>query len=470
MSAIAHDFVAFLNACPSPYHTVSTAKNLLLKAGFTQLSENSNWSTNSSIKPGGRYFVTRNGSSIIAFALGKKWQAGSPAAMVGAHTDSPCLRLKPRSMRSSEGYLQVGVETYGGGIWHSWFDRDLSLAGRVMVEGADGTYQQQLLRIDKPLLRIPTLAIHLDRTQNEAFKFNNETQMTPILGTVAAQLNAAATTPTKAATVPSSGLLGMPERHHPVLLELIRKELSLSSIDQINDFELVLYDTQKACLGGINDEFVFSARLDNLGCTYASLRGLVDSLDNGSDAAEDSLVRLVSCFDHEEIGSLSQQGADSNFLPAVLERINGSPASTLEGNSASFLISADMAHAVNPNYLGNYESEHKPRINEGVVIKVNANQRYTTNAPGIVLIDKVAQKAGAKLQSFVVRQDSACGGTIGPMLAAKLGVRTIDLGNPQLSMHSIRETGGSQDVDHLVKLLSTFFTEYQTLSTKIFVD
>lgn len=296
------------------------------------------------------------------------------------------------------------------------FDRDLSLAGRVMVEDADGSYQQRLVKIEKPLLRIPTLAIHLDRTQNEAFKFNNEMQLTPVLGTVAAQLNQ----PTSGSQEASkTGLLSMPERHHPALLDLLKAELSLDSVERINDFELILYDTQASCLGGINDEFVFSARLDNLGCTFASVQGLIESLANNSLSSDDS-IRLISCFDHEEIGSLSQQGADSNFLPSILQRINGDSSSAYATCCAkSFLISADMAHAVNPNYVGNYESEHKTKLNEGVVIKVNANQRYTTNAPGVLLIDQLGKKAGAKLQLFVVRQDSPCGGTIGPMLAAK---------------------------------------------------
>lgn len=387
--------------------------------------------------------------------------------MVGAHTDSPCLRIKPNSKKTAEGYLQVGVETYGGLLAHSWFDRDLSVAGRVMVASPDGTYQSQLIKVNKPILRIPTLAIHLDRTVNDAFKFNKETHMTPVLGTLAAaELNK----PSKQAKQESTKLLSMTERHHPALLDLIASELKLDSAAQIHDFELVLYDTQPACLGGINDEFVFSARLDNLGCTFASIRGLIDSVDGDALENDDSL-RLVSCFDHEEIGSLSQQGADSNFLSSILQRINhDSFELTAECCAKSFLISADMAHAVNPNYAGNYETEHKPKINEGVVIKVNANQRYTTNAPGVLLIQKLGEQAGVKLQLFVVRQDSPCGGTIGPMLAAKLGVRSLDLGNPQWSMHSIRETGGSEDAEHLVRLFHHYFNHYSEMAAKIYVD
>lgn len=291
------------------------------------------------------------------------------------------------------------------------FDRDLSLAGRVMVRHADGSFQQKLLKVDKPILRIPTLAIHLDRTQNEAFKFNNETQLQPICGIVAAQLNQPKKTDQQSdkETGDSVGLLSMSDRHHPAILQLIKSELSLDSVDQVHDFELILYDTQPSCLGGLHDELVFSGRLDNLGCTFASVKGLIEALKD--DSTEDESIRLISCFDHEEIGSLSQQGADSNFLPSVLQRLNDDSASLYAQSCAkSMLVSADMAHAVNPNYVGNYESEHKPKLNEGVVIKVNANQRYTTNAPGVLLIDQIAKKAGAKLQLFVVRQDSPCGG------------------------------------------------------------
>jgi aspartyl aminopeptidase len=414
------------------------AKSMLAKAGFQQLSETAAWKTT----PGGKYFVTRNGSSVVAFGLGSKWAPGSPAAIVGAHTDSPCLRLKPISKRSAEGYLQCGVETYGGGIWHTWFDRDLSLAGRVMVEEADGTFAQRLIKVDKPLLRIPNLAPHLDASRGDPFKINKETHLTPILGTIAAQMNAPAYTDV------GISLQDMSSRHHPALISLLAAELKLKDAKQIHDFELVLYDTQPSCFGGLNDELIFSPRLDNLGCTFASVAGLIASLEDPAALEGDESVRIISCFDHEEVGSLSAQGADSNFLPTVLQRLNASNENltAMEQCCAkSFLISADMAHAVNPNYTSAYESEHKPKLNEGVVLKVNANQRYMTNAPGIVLMQKMAELGKVKLQLFVVRQDGPCGSTIGPMLAGKLGIRTVDLGNPQLSMHSIRETGGTHD-------------------------
>ena len=370
-------------------------------------------------------------------------------SLLGAHTDSPALRLKPHSKKFSDGgasYLQVGVETYGGGLWHTWFDRDLSLAGRAMVRTADGRIVSKLVRIPEPVLRIPTLAIHLDR--QETFAFNKETQLFPIAGLAAAELNKPA--PADAAAVEAAGfqpLAAMTERHHAPIVARIAKEAGVE-ISAIVDFEMILYDTQAAVLGGLNNELIFSGRLDNLMMSYCAVAGLVKSLSDKAALASDPTVRLISLFDHEEIGSQSAQGADSNLLPAVLKRLSllpsaapASPSAYEESLIKSMLWSCDQAHAVHPNYMGKYEANHRPEMNRGPVIKVNANARYATNSPGIVLTQEVARRAGVPLQLFVVRNDSSCGSTIGPMLSAALGARTVDMGNAQLSMHSIRETG-----------------------------
>lgn len=426
--------------------------------------------------------------------------------MIGAHTDSPCLRVKPVSKRTASGYMQVGVETYGGGIWHSWFDRDLSVAGRVMVregEGEEGNIVQKLVKVDKPILRIPHLAIHLNRESK--FDPNKETELLPIAGLAEAELN---NTAQPQQTSASSGgdyqpLKAMTERHHPAFLSLVAEKAGVQ-VSQIVDFELVLYDTQKACLGGLNDEFIFSPRLDNLNMTFCAVKGLIDSVSSPPSTLDsDTSIRLVACFDHEEIGSLSAHGADSNLLPAILRRLSVIPSSSSESDlststafeqtlSTSFLLSADMAHAIHPNYTQKYERNHGPAINAGPVIKINANQRYATNSPGIVLVQEVAKRApppalsssngngngngsndnkpGVPLQLFVVKNDSPCGSTIGPMLSAKLGVRTLDLGNPQLSMHSIRETGGSRDVEYAVRLFEGFLGRFGELEGRILVD
>lgn len=494
--------------CPAPaYHACASAAARLEKAGFTKIRERDPW--NSTLRPGGKYYLTRNGSSIVAFAIGKKWCPGNPVGMIGAHTDSPCLRIKPVSKKNNLGFVQVGVETYGGGIWHSWFDRDLSIAGRVLVRDGQGNFAQKLIHVDKPLLRIPTLAIHLDRSSN--FDPNKENELFPIAGLASAELNKSGQNGKESGKEEEKKeeqeedsdedfqpLKDMSERHHPAILDVIASHAGVH-VSDVADFELVLYDTQKACVGGLNDELIFSARLDNLNMTYCSVMGLIASVRDSASLDNDASVRLVTCFDHEEIGSTSAQGADSNLLPAVLRRLSVLPAcrgsdtasdasydsvndavSHLELNiqstafeqtlSRSFLVSADMAHSVHPNYAGKYESSHQPAMNGGTVIKINANQRYATNSPGIVLLQECARDAGVPLQLFVVRNDSPCGSTIGPMLSAKMGVRTLDLGNPQLSMHSIRETSGSKDVEFAVKLFESFYERFGELEAKISVD
>lgn len=410
--------------------------------------------------------------------------------------------------------MQVGVECYGGGLWHTWFDRDLAVAGRAMVKGKDGAMEMRLVRVKKPILRIPNLAVHFGGSV--PFEFNKESQLFPITGLVSAELNRTGKTAEETKKEDSEKqddgsyepLKTPKQRHHPYLINLIALEAGCKP-DEILDFELVLYDTQPSCIGGINDEFVFSARLDNLGMTYCAVEGLIQSLAGPTTLGTDNTIRLIACFDHEEIGSQSAQGADSNILPAVIRRLSVLPSSSssvdseksydrmTESNSAdtstayeqtlatSFLVSADMAHSVNPNYGAKYESEHRPEMNAGTVIKVNANVRYATNSPGIVLLQECAKRAkpatyqppgskstgaGVPLQMFVVRNDCPCGSTIGPMLSASLGARTVDVGNPQLSMHSIRETAGCYDVEHGVNLFDSFFEHYGELERKVLVD
>ncbi|VEU21539.1 DEKNAAC102476 [Brettanomyces naardenensis] len=469
----AQGFLNFVNASPTPYHVVDTVKKQLSEAGFKELSERTNWA--GKLKKNEKYYVTRNASSIIAFTVGGKYEPGNGISIVGGHTDSPSLRVKPISDILKEGYAEVGVETYGGGIWHTWFDRDLSLAGRVFVtEPETGNVVSRLIKIDKPLLRIPTLAIHLDKERSK-FEFNKETQFRPIVGLDAKPTEA----PKKDGDKEFQSIKAVVERHNKELIQIISKDLGVSS-DNIEDFELLLYDTQKSCLGGMKDEFIFSPRLDNQVTCYCATQGLILSTDKLS---EQSGIQLVSLFDHEEIGSLSAQGANSSFLPDVLHRLTQltfNPDVDLSSElpssyfwtamAKSFLISSDMAHGVNPNYSENYETLNKPKLNEGPVIKINANQRYVTNSPGIVLLKKLASLSKVPLQLFVIRNDSPCGSTIGPMVAAKLGIRTLDIGNPQLSMHSIRETCGSEDIEKLVSLFESFFENYHTIEPKILVN
>lgn len=483
----AEEFVAYVNASPTPYHAVRGVKNQLLDAGFQEVYERDRWEE-SKFGRNGKYFVTRNSSSIIAFTVGGKYENGDGIGMVGAHTDSPCLRIKPISKKTSEGFIQVGVEQYGGLIAHSWFDRDLSIAGRVYVKDPEnGNFAPRLIKVDKPLLRIPTLAIHLTKDRYVLFEFNRETKLVPIAGQSAldknekesndesGKLHSCADDPKlKMSQEEFQSVQSVILRHSRSLVELIAKECNSDPL-LIEDFELILYDHQKSVIGGLNNEFIFSARLDNLTSCFCAAKSLINS---SKELHKLRGIQLISLFDHEEIGSASAQGADSTFLPDILHRLTKldlegtgkGPDLFHETIAKSFLLSSDMAHGVHPNYGEAYEGQNRPQLNAGPVIKINANQRYVTNSPGIVLLKAIASRAKVALQLFVVRNDSPCGSTIGPILASKVGIRTLDLGNPQLSMHSIRETGGTYDVVKLCDLFESYFEHYNTTDEKVLCD
>ncbi|KAJ1675873.1 hypothetical protein EV182_000405 [Spiromyces aspiralis] len=463
--AQAKDLIKFINASPSPFHAVDTVRNMLKAAKFEKLSEREDWS--GKLKPNGRYYFTRNESTIVAFAVGGKYKPGNGVSIVAAHTDSPCLKVKPISKKSKEKYLQVGVQLYGGGIWHTWFDRDLGVAGRVVVKKKDGGFGHHLIRIDEPILRIPTLAIHLDRGTSNNFTFNNETQLLPILATASKVLNGNDLTKAK----DYSNNIDPP--HHPVFIERLASELGVKP-ESIGDFELCLYDVHPSVLGGIANEFIFSSRLDNLCMSYCAVEGFLASLGSSTRCplSDEEGIRMISLFDNEEIGSRSAYGADSALMEYMLRRIHadGKPAAFEESVAKSFLVSADMAHAVHPNYSDKHEANHRPYLHKGTVIKFDANQRYATTAVTSALLKEVARIENVPLQEFVVRNDTSCGSTIGPLLSSRLGLRTIDIGNPQLSMHSIRETAGSDDVGHAVTLLKCFFERFTELDAQLSID
>lgn len=460
----AQDFIEFVNKSPSPFHATHEATEILKAAGYTEIKERDSWNEGV-IQRGGKYYFTRNGSAIIAFQVGGKYNPGNGFSIVGAHTDSPCLKVKPISKKDKSGYLEVGVQLYGGGIWHTWFDRDLSVAGRVLVEHEDGTFKHTLVKIDRPILRIPTLAIHLDRTANENFTFNKETQLAPILATAAkAQLSG----------ITATDGVESEANHHPLLIRILADEMNIQP-NQIRDFELAVYDTQKSAIGGACNEFIFSPRLDNLEMSYCSILALIQA----KDIENDTNIRIAALFDNEEVGSMTAHGADSNLLPVTLQRLANttivdakdvSLTAFEEAIHKSILVSADMAHAIHPNYSDRHEENHRPEMHKGTVIKINANQRYATTAVTSMVLKELAKKHQIPIQEFVVRNDSSCGSTIGPMLSAKLGLRTVDVGNPQLSMHSIRETGGTDDVKHGIDLLRVFYEEFAVLEQKFIVD
>jgi len=451
----ARNLLKFVDKSVSPYHAVDEARKVLVENGFQKLSEAELWN---GLVPGGKYYFTRNQSTIVAFAIGQKFQPGNGFNVVGAHTDSPTLKIKPHSAVEASNFAEVGVELYGGGIWHSWFDRDLTVAGRVFVK-VDDKVVSRLVKIPRPILRIPTLAIHLDRTVNtDGFKFNTQTHLLPILSSAVKQ-----------------ELQGPKPDHHPLLLNLIATELGVKDSD-INTFDLNLCDVQPGAIGGGLEEYIFSPRLDNLCMSYCSLQGLIGAVSSPA-FAEETNVYSIMLFDNEEVGSESAQGAASPLLLDLVSRVTSlkDPQNVPQGlvNLAirrSFLVSADMAHALHPNYSSNHEPQHQPKINGGPVIKHNANLRYTTTAFSAFVIKELAKSAEIPIQEFVVKNDSACGSTIGPILSTLVGVRAVDIGNPQLSMHSVREQCGVADPSHATKLIKTFFEQFSTLDKKITVD
>ncbi|CAK7336672.1 unnamed protein product [Dovyalis caffra] len=479
--SVASDLIDFLNASPTAFHAVEEAKKRLRNAGYEQVSEREDWK----LESGNRYFFTRNHSTIVAFALGKKYVAGNGFYIIGAHTDSPCLKLKPVSKVTKGGFLEVGVQTYGGGLWHTWFDRDLTIAGRVIVrEEKDGSvsYSHRLVRIEEPIMRVPTLAIHLERTVNtDGFKVNTQSQLLPVLATsIKAELNkvvVAENGPFKSEEAQADGKKSdkgmITTKHHSLVLEMIANQIGCK-VDDICDFELQACDTQPSVIAGAAKEFIFSGRLDNLCSSFCSLKALIDATSSESDLEDEIGVRMVALFDHEEVGSDSAQGAGSPVMLDALSRITSSFNSDSKllpkAIQRSYLVSADMAHALHPNYMDKHEDSHQPKLHGGLVLKHNANQRYATNAVTSFLFREIATKHNLPTQDFVVRNDMACGSTIGPILASGVGIRTVDVGAPQLSMHSIREMCAVDDVKYSYEHFKAFFHEFSHLDAKITVD
>ncbi|KAI8019027.1 putative aspartyl aminopeptidase [Camellia lanceoleosa] len=383
-SSVAADLVSFLNASPTAFHAVDEAKKRLSSARYEQVSEREDWS----LQAGKKYFFTRNYSTIVAFAIGKKYVAGNGFHIIGAHTDSPCLKLKPVSKVSKGGFLEVGVQTYGGGLWHTWFDRDLTVAGRMIVrEGKDGSvsYSHRLVRIEETIMRIPTLAIHLDRGVNDGFKVNTQSHLLPVLATsIKAELNKVVSENGPVESGDSTDgkkstekLSTDNKKHHSLLLQLLAARVGCEPND-ICDFELQACDTQPSIIAGATKEFIFSGRLDNLCSSFCSLKALIDATSSESCLEDEAGVKMVALFDHEEIGSNSAQGAGSPVMLDALSRITSSFSSNMKllekAIQKSFLVSADMAHALHPNYMDKHEDNHQPKLHGGLVIKHNANQ------------------------------------------------------------------------------------------------
>lgn len=421
----AQDLLAFIDESPSPWHAVATCVARLEASGFEALEEAAAWQ----LATGGRYFVARQGS-IVAFTIGKKNLTETGFNMVGAHTDSPGLRLKPNAAFSSDGLIRIGLEVYGGPILASFADRDLSLAGYVNVKTPQG-FETQYIQFEHPVVRLPNLAIHMNREVNDkGLKFNKQTELPLLFGESAEGMEADAQ-----------------------FLKVIANKLNIKS-DAIINFELNVFDTQQGVLWGAHQEFIANSQLDNLASCHAAITALL--------AAENSQnTNICALFDHEEVGSESASGANGSFLSNVIDRICLSlklkQEEKLRALAKSFFISADMAHAFHPNHAGSYEPCHHVHINQGPVIKTNANQRYATDAKTAARFIQLCEQAGVPYQQYSHRTDLGCGSTIGPIVAANLGVASVDVGSPMWAMHSIRESAGVLDHHFMIRVLSNFF-------------
>ncbi|KAA1173809.1 M18 family aminopeptidase [Marinobacter salinexigens] len=414
------DLLKFLNASPTPWHAVATMESRLAAAGFHALNERDDWE----LKPGTGYYVTRNGSSIVAFRTGNGDVSASGIRMVGAHTDSPCLKVKPNPELRRKGFFQLGVEVYGGVLLNPWFDRDLSLAGRVTYLGEDGEVHDTLVDFRKAVAFIPSLAIHLDREANSSRTVNAQTDLPPVM-------------------------MQVPDGDTTSFHDLLQRQISEESGEKarkILGYELSFYDASGAAFVGLRDEFIASARLDNLLSCYIGLQALLNT--SGDEAA------LLVCNDHEEVGSVSAEGAQGPFLSAVLDRWCGT--GKAKAIAGSMMVSADNAHGIHPNYMDKHDENHGPLLNSGPVIKVNHNQRYATNSRSAAVYRHISDELGLPHQTFVVRSDMGCGSTIGPLTAGNLGVTTLDIGVPQFGMHSIRELIGTEDGYTLFRVLTEF--------------
>ncbi|HIF17768.1 MAG TPA: M18 family aminopeptidase [Cycloclasticus sp.] len=426
-SATAHAqaLLDYIDTSPSPWHAVNTSEKALIEKGFSELIEGDAWS----LERNGRYYVKRDDSSIIAFTVGTNDLAQGGFRLLGAHTDSPGLRVKPKPDNQLSGINRLGVEVYGGALLATFTDRDLSLAGRVHIN-QNSKLTSKLVHFKKPFLRLPNLAIHMNpKVNTDGLKLNKQTEL-PLLLSVS--------------------------NDQPLLIDLLAAELKVDA-SAISAWELHACDTQAGTLYGLNDEFYANSQLDNLASCHAGLSALLSD-----DSLKSNKFNVCAFFDHEEIGSNSHKGADGSFLPDVLERIAGSLDMTAEDYkralSNSFMISADMAHAYQPNFPSAYEPDHKVLVNQGPVIKVNANIRYASNSASQSRFIQLCEQADVPYQQYSHRTDIGCGSTIGPMTSARLGINTVDVGCPMWAMHSIRESAGVQDHQYITQVFTQFFS------------
>lgn len=424
----AQELIDFIYESPTAFHAVGTVKKRLHHCGFIEVREDETWN----LKKGGKYFVTKNNSAIVAFVLGIGNLEESGFKIIGAHTDSPTFRIKPAPEMTSEGsYIRLNTEVYGGPILNTWLDRPLGVAGRITVRSENILYPAtKLVNIKRPILIIPNLAIHMNREINKGIELNPQRDTLPLLAHVNERLEAG-----------------------NYLLNEIAKELKVD-VSSIIDFDLYLYEYEKGSIIGLTNEFISSGRLDDLAMVHAGLEALLRA-----PAAQATNVLIA--FDNEEIGSRTKQGGDSPFLSTVLERVLISQGKGREeffrSLAKSFMISADLAHAVHPNMGEKHDPVNRPVLNKGPVIKISAKQSYTTDSNSDAVYEEICKKAGVPVQKFVNRSDLAGGSTIGPISSTHLAIRSVDMGTSILAMHSVRELGGVLDHTYVMRSFEEFY-------------
>lgn len=418
--SVNEELLDFLNESPDAFHAADQIRRILKQNGFEELAEGNVWN----LAKGGKYFVLRNESSVIAFAIPKTDFQGF---MIGAaHSDSPSFKIKENPEIKKEGYITLNVEKYGGMLMSTWFDRPLSVAGRVLVR--DGNrIMTKLVNVDRDLVQIVNLAIHMDRTANSGHEINVQNEMEPILGL---------------------------EGSEGSFMKIIAEAAGVKPED-ILGHDLFLYQRGKGTIWGANHEFLSAGHLDDLQCAFGCLQGFLH-------AAPENSIPLLAIFDNEEVGSGTKQGADSTFLEDVVRRIctlmGKNTEDTERARISSFMVSADNAHAVHPNYASKADPVNRPKINEGIVIKYNANQRYTTDAVSAAVFREVCRKAEVPLQEFTNRSDMAGGSTLGNISNSHFSLNTVDIGLPQMAMHSCWETAGTKDTAYLAEAMQEFFS------------
>ncbi len=423
----AENLIDYIYDSPTAFNAVETSKNLLMKHGFDELKMNEKWT----LKVGGKYFVTKNSSSLTAFVVNSD-NIQDGFRIIGSHSDSPTFRIKPNAEMSVENtYLKLNTEAYGGAILSTWFDRPLSIAGRVVLKSENILCpREEIININKPICIIPNLAIHMNRSINDGYKFNKQKD-----------------------TLPLVGLINETLEKDEFLLNEICKILNVNKED-ILDFDLYLYEYEKGSIIGPNEEFISSSRLDNLSMAHASLHGLIDAKGQKG-------INITAIFDNEEVGSSTKQGADSNMLLNLLERICISLGKDREefltAIYSSFMISADLAHALHPNVVEKHDPTNRPVIGGGPVIKISANQAYTSDAFSAGVYKNICEKCRVNYQQFVNRSDERGGSTIGPISSTHLEINSVDIGSPILSMHSIRELGSVEDHYNIYKTFIEFY-------------